>query len=84
MNKLCIDPNLGCQYFDAKKPSVIHIHGWSRSASERMIKTTFNPKKTYPNWEFVRDENAADYWIAKGWNIGMFRWHSFADEDGVR
>ena len=84
MNKLCIDPKLGCKYFNPKRPSVIFIHGWSIHFSKRMNKTTFNPKINYPRWYFVKDENTADYWIKKGWNIGIFRWHSFADEISVK
>jgi hypothetical protein len=38
------------------------------------------------NWafndpEYGLDINAADAWIQSGWNVGVYYWHQYADED---
>lgn len=68
-------------YFNPGKPTMIYIHGWQKESYKTLFRETFNPSK---NDSFGADVNSADYWINKGWNIGIFYWNQLADEFEVK
>ncbi|EWM28025.1 hypothetical protein Naga_100008g20 [Nannochloropsis gaditana] len=68
-------------YFDPKKPSVVYVHGYQPRTIIRCFRESLN-------WgdndnEFGLDMNAADHWLKAGWNVGVFYWSSYADEDYI-
>ncbi len=68
-------------YYDPAKPTVIFVHGWQKGTTVSGYRTTFNYLKNDSTYGVNVD--AADAWIKKGWNIGIFYWNQFADEDEV-
>lgn len=68
-------------YYDPKKPTIIYFHGWQPNTSV----------DNYRREKFIfvdpTQRNAsvdtANKWIADGWNVGIFYWNQFADEDEV-
>ncbi|PFA69147.1 cell adhesion domain-containing protein [Bacillus sp. AFS015802] len=69
-------------YFNASKPTVIYIHGWQNGSTAFLNRESFNPKQNDPiNGP---DVNTVDYWVSKGWNIGIFYWNQLADESEVK
>ena len=69
-------------YYNPNKPTIIYAHGWQNGAIVRGSKETFNYKQN--DSKYGINVNAADAWIDKGWNIGIFYWQEFADESEVR
>lgn len=69
-------------YFNASKPTVIYIHGWQNGTTASLFRETFNPKRNDPT--NGPDVNTVDYWVAKGWNVGIFYWNQLADESEVK
>ena len=70
------DKDLGLDYFDPSKPSVIHIHGWSKGT---ITMTSCNFNAISSNYTKVV---AHDKWLPD-WNVGIFRWEPFADDDDL-
>lgn len=68
-------------YFDLSKPTIIFVHGWK--PDEAGEPTTFDFQYMDESGEVVQDIDLARAWIEDGWNVGMFYWHQFADEDQV-
>ncbi len=64
-------------YFDPTKPTVIYVHGWEsgagRNSRESMQYSAAGQRG--------QDENLMKYW--NGWNVGIFYWNQFADDDGL-
>ncbi len=64
-------------YYDPDKPTVIYFHGWQQSSSENGYKI--------PDLEFEdADVWTQNGWIEKGYNVGIFHWAQWADEDDVQ
>ncbi|MCP4168362.1 MAG: hypothetical protein GY759_21060 [Chloroflexi bacterium] len=68
-------------YYDPTKPTILFVHGWQ-------------PDQAYTHrtmlWEFENVETAEEEvldlaapWIDAGWNLGVFDWGPFADEEIV-
>lgn len=70
------------QYFDPSKPTVIYIHGWQKDSTTELYRESFNPSTM--DTDYGADVNSADYWVNKGWNIGIFYWNQFSDESEVK
>lgn len=69
-------------FFDRKKPTVLYVHGWQAGSHLIGKRSSFNYIKTD---KFVGiDKNAADAWVAAGWNIGVFYWNQISDETFTR
>ena len=68
-------------YFNPSKPTIIYIHGWEKDSTKTLYRETFNPNK---NDSTGANVNSADYWINKGWNIGIFYWNQLSDEFEVK
>lgn len=69
-------------FFDPKRPTFLYIHGWQARSHKTKRRPSFNYRKTDPILGVNRD--AADAWVDAGWNVGIFYWSQFADEDLVR
>lgn len=69
-------------YFDKNKPTMILMHGWLKNSTKNRNRLTFNVKNNNPS--FGVDLNLADYWIDKGWNIGIFYWSQMSDENELK
>jgi hypothetical protein len=68
-------------FYDPSRPTVIHIHGWQPGSTQAGRRETFNYATNDPTNGV--DIDLADAWVKKGWNIGIFYWNQFADEDTV-
>lgn len=62
-------------------PVFIFIHGWQSGSSAERQRESFNYKAV--DSKYGMDINGADDWIDQGWNMGVFYWNNFADEDDV-
>lgn len=62
-------------YVDPAKPTIIFIHGWEPGTTARLSRQSWlSPLPTGR-----RDLAAA--WRARGYNVGVFYWNQFADDD---
>ena len=68
-------------FYDSTKPTIIFVHGWQ-------------PDQAYTHrtmlWEFSEADSEEEVewdlaasWIDAGWNVGIFDWGPFADEEIV-
>ena len=67
--------------FDHSKPTVIYVHGYQPRTIIRKFRESLNWNDN--DDEYGLDMNAADHWLKAGWNVGVFYWSSYADEDYV-
>lgn len=67
--------------FDPSKPTVIYCHGYQPRTIIRKFRESLNWNDN--DDEYGLDMNAADHWLKAGWNVGVFYWASYADEDYV-
>jgi pimeloyl-ACP methyl ester carboxylesterase len=67
-------------FFDPHKPTVIYTHGWQRGS----IKSRQREDYRFDNVDNGQKKLLSDAWLAAGWNIGIFYWNQFADEEDVR
>lgn len=67
--------------FDPSKPTVIYVHGYQPRTIIRKFRESLNWNDN--DDEYGLDMNAADHWLKAGWNVGVFYWASYADEDYV-
>lgn len=75
------EPGRRSAYYDPRRPTVIHLHGWRRGAAAGGTSKSFNYKRNEPGHGV--DVNMADAWVRAGWNVGMLYWGQLADEDLV-
>lgn len=68
--------------YNADKPTVIYVHGWQNGSTVLGSRETFNYSENDSTYGI--DNDSADAWINKGWNIGVFYWEQFADETEVK
>ena len=67
-------------FFDPSKPTVIYAHGWQKDSTKARRREDFLFKQAADD----SVKNVADAWLTAGWNVGIFYWNQFADEDDVR
>jgi len=65
------------EFFDPAKPTHIFVHGWQPD-----ISAVYPPTFIY-NYGETGMVDTAFSWITNGWNIGIFFWNQFADEQLV-
>ncbi len=68
-------------YYNPRQPTIIYVHGWLPNQVATpptfMLELTDEPRGI----SYHLDLAAA--WVEAGWNVGIFYWHPFADEDLV-
>ncbi|HYF94180.1 MAG TPA: hypothetical protein VD969_18335 [Symbiobacteriaceae bacterium] len=64
-------PGLSREYFDPARPTVIYVHGWAknsvRESGRESMKSPTDQQDMMAAW--------------KGWNVGVFYWNAFSDDD---
>ena len=68
-------------YFDPARPTVIFIHGW-------MPDQVGEPPTFMVDFPALGEDTTYTFdlaasWVGAGWNIGIFYWHPFSDEEFV-
>lgn len=74
-------PGIPNQFYDPSKPVVLYVHGWQKSS------VTNNYWREVPylwNDKYTSNVNTGTFWKQKGYNLGVFYWDQFADEDEVK
>jgi hypothetical protein len=66
-------PGLSKEYFDPAKPTVIYVHGWARNS----VKEFGRESAKSP----TDKQDLMATWKAAGYNVGIFYWNAFADDD---
>ncbi|MFN6992087.1 MAG: Ig-like domain-containing protein, partial [Fervidobacterium sp.] len=74
-------PGRANRYFSPNKPSVLYIHGWEKNTS---IRDFFRENPYLLITKTIKNVNTGQYWVDKGYNIGIFYWDQFADENEVK
>lgn len=69
------------QYFDPAKPTIIFIHGWQPNATANKQRFDFCYRYPVTKTSLSPNYNTLHDW--KGWNVGVFYWTQFADEQNV-
>jgi pimeloyl-ACP methyl ester carboxylesterase len=69
------------RFFDPTKPSIIFIHGWMPDQVGQP--PTFMVDFPAQDQDSTYTLDLASAWVDEGWNIGIFYWHPFSDEDFV-
>ncbi|MDX1801723.1 MAG: hypothetical protein R3303_12385, partial [Marinobacter sp.] len=72
-------PGQANPYFNPDHKTVIYIHGWQNGSTPNLTRETFNASANGGP-----DMPLADYWISKGYNVGILYWNQFADESEVK
>ncbi len=63
-------------YYNPAKPTLIYVHGWQfNSIAVNFYETTV---RTVVSNEPI---DLAKAWIDQGWNVGIFQWTQFADDE---
>jgi hypothetical protein len=68
-------------YFDPIKPTIIFIHGWMPDQVREPPTFMLDFPDPAQNATYTLDIAAP--WMDGGWNIGIFYWHPFSDEEFV-
>lgn len=68
-------------YFDPAQPTIIFVHGWL--PDQVATPPTFLVEFADAAQDNPIPLNIADPWLTAGWNVGIFYWHPFADEELV-
>lgn len=72
-------PGQANPYFNTSHKTVIYIHGWQNGSTPNQNRETFNASGSGGP-----DQALADYWINRGYNVGILYWNQFADEGEVK
>ncbi|HWI64253.1 MAG TPA: hypothetical protein VNT75_20635 [Symbiobacteriaceae bacterium] len=66
-------PGLSREYFDPARPTVLYVHGWARNSVKEFGRESMKSPTD------KQDLMAA--WQKAGWNVGVFYWNAFSDDD---
>jgi hypothetical protein len=72
-------PNKENRFYDPDRPTVIYVHGWKKDSVDK-----FDYGRESFIWGYNGDEKVHDTskaWRDAGWNVGIFHWNQFADDD---
>lgn len=67
--------------FDNTRPTVIFVHGWERNTTANNLQRDI--PFLYSN-RFFGKANVIPLWKNKGYNVGVFQWAQWADEEDVK
>ncbi len=62
-------------FFNSSRPTIIYAHGWNKDS-------VLNRNRE--GLLFVQDnqwQNVQNFWLTRGWNVGIFQWLQLADDD---
>ena len=82
-------PGENSEYYDPSKPTLIYVHGYQSGTTKRYFRESFNftsasmAAKALAAGAGTGDYDLAGAWKARDWNVGIFYWNQFADEDGL-
>jgi hypothetical protein len=69
-------PGIANPYYDPNKPTVIYVHGWEKGS------VAANFRESGASYDFEgAPKHLFNPWITKGYNVGVFYWNQFADDD---
>ncbi|CAK9093837.1 Uncharacterized protein SCF082_LOCUS44124 [Durusdinium trenchii] len=66
-------------YFLDDRDVLIYVHGWEVDRLRQKYRETFHWKSNEPR--FGLDFDLALPWLTRRWNVGIFYWDMFSDED---
>lgn len=66
-------------YYDKNKKTVIYIHGWQNNSVTRGARETLDRRASGGP-----AEDLSQYWLDRGYNVGILYWNQFADEGEVQ
>lgn len=78
---LCMKKLESTGYFNPKKPTIIFIHGWQPDTVKNKNRFDLCYRYTQPDGSESPTYNTLQKW--KDWNVAVFYWNQFADEDDV-
>lgn len=74
--------SIGLDYYDPARPAVIYVHGYQPGATAKQFRETFLRNPTHdPNVTPVDTSAGWKDGVGVRWNVGVFYWNAFADED---
>jgi hypothetical protein len=62
-------------FFDPTRPTILYAHGWQKGGVVNRGREGFLLTSN-GQWQ-----NVQNYWITRGWNVGIFHWVQLADDD---
>uniref|UniRef100_A0A7C3IFZ7 Uncharacterized protein n=1 Tax=Gracilinema caldarium TaxID=215591 RepID=A0A7C3IFZ7_9SPIR len=74
-------PGVPNQFYDPSKPVVLYVHGWQKSS---VTNNYWRENLYFWNDKYTSSMNTGSLWKQKGYNLGVFYWDQFADEDEVK
>lgn len=74
-------PGVPNQFYDPAKPVVLYVHGWQKSS---VTNNYWRENPYFWNDKYTSSMNTGSFWKQKGYNLGVFYWDQFADEDEVK
>jgi hypothetical protein len=77
----CMQKLESAGYFDPKKPTIFFIHGWQPVTVKNKNRFDLCYRYKQADGSESPTYNTLQYW--KGWNVAVFYWNQFADEDNV-
>lgn len=62
-------------FFNPARPTILYAHGWQRDnvVNRRREGLLLTEDRQW--------QNVQNYWLTRGWNVGIFQWVQLADDD---
>jgi len=67
--------------FDPSKPTLLYVHGLEAGTTARGYRETFCTPTGLPS--IFPTLSTGDMWLDRGYNIGMFYWNQFSDDNAT-
>lgn len=74
-------PNLGLDYYNPTAPTVIYVHGWENFTVATKYRESMRSPIDTINTPNPGPIDMAGAWKAKGYNVGIFYWNQFSDDN---
>lgn len=72
-------PGQANPYYNKNNKVIIYIHGWQKDSVTQLKRETFDVTANGGPSEIL-----SDYWLSRGYNVGVMYWNQFADESEVK
>lgn len=73
------NPGQANPYYNKNKKTVIYIHGWQNGSTNNKTRETLDRRRSGGP-----AEDLSQYWLDRGYNVGVLYWNQFADESEVK